>query len=275
MSIQDPGFRPDQWKIAGDHERRIAKLEAQLPGGLTGIRFNYDNQGGYFDLTTNTGNIRFATATLLDFVVISGGAIGLDAALLVHLSAGGTSAPVFEMDASETSLRFLATGQKFVIRDVANSVVFEVDEDGTVFPSGGGGIAFDFLNTGTWFDLETTGDNGGAGIHLHDTASAAGMLIEAETGLTIADNDTGAGTGNGLALNAQLNVALASAGGIVSMTSTDGYLAVGGTGMAPQGVEMGLPASGSMAVLDSVGSPILQTDEATGVTTGVFDGGSP
>jgi hypothetical protein len=32
MSIQDPGYRPTEWGVAGDHESRIRKMEAN-PGG--------------------------------------------------------------------------------------------------------------------------------------------------------------------------------------------------------------------------------------------------
>ncbi len=117
---------------------------------------------------------------------------------------------------------------------------------------GGTGIEYDTANSGNWLDIETVGvDGDGYGVQIIDTDP----------------------TSNGIKVESTLGgqVLLQSAADITLFIATFAAR----VNLAPTGVSIGLPSAGSFAVQNSSVATVLSTSEATGVTTGTFDGGSP
>ncbi len=125
--------------------------------------------------------------------------------------------------------------------------------DGTV--AGSGAIKFATANSGTWLDITTTGvDGNGYGVDIEDTSLTSG-------GIQI---QSAAGNINAVALAGQ-----------VYFQADDTNLDIQGTAAGTPQIVGTLGAGGMFEIGDHNGNPILTTAEATGVTTGHFDGGSP
>lgn len=130
------------------------------PGGSdpSGIHFDAENQGGYLYVQANED------ASMFDFNGGNGDALGnggnwgvaiedasgsgLTLASTTGILINGTTSVDLDAGSSDVHMRLLASGElrvdlnnvssKFTIRDSVGTVLFEVDEDGTITPGGGG-----------------------------------------------------------------------------------------------------------------------------------------
>lgn len=167
-------------------------------GGGGGIAFDTDNEGGWLDIATNDAD---SNDYGMDFTDASGATNGIrfrttDNAGPITLDPDGSVL----LTPSQNVETDLTISHSFIIKNHSGTPIFQVDEDGTITPSGGGGIEFDTSNAGGYLELAVNStDTNGYGMEVQDTGGG-GFLYQFGTGASsylFVANQTIVGLGSG------------------------------------------------------------------------------
>ncbi len=235
----------------------------RVSGGGSGIRFDTDNQGGYLDVQTNDADGDGYGIHFNDDTGDNGSLYEAEQSILIRTQDDSSSILIRDAFGGITlhsADRVFIDAASFLIAAATNidggnnkaenfadgSASDDLATVGQIGAAVAAAIRFAVANSGTYLDVTTTGV---AGINFEDTnAGSAGISLRS--------------TSAGIDIRADgAQVDLASGDVTVRATAT--------------GAEVYLGAGDAFTVYESLATPILATSEATGVTTGTFDGGSP